>query len=84
MMPAAFMNAACAPQPHPLMTLVGEITRHLAQVEGWVPHIMDELIIGVCQRFLPLVVKAHACDKRSEYSWIALVQYSDARSEFLK
>jgi hypothetical protein len=68
MLPATFMNAAWAPQPDPLCALVREISRHLAQVVGWVPHFLDELVGGVCQRFLPLVVEPHACDRRSKYS----------------
>jgi hypothetical protein len=34
MLPAAFMNAAWAPQPDPLMALVGKITRRLAKSPG--------------------------------------------------
>jgi hypothetical protein len=84
MVPAAPMIAAWAPQPDPLITLMGEVSRHLAQVEGWVSHVVDELIVGVCQHFFPLVVESHACDRHSEYyRWIALVHYSDARSQFL-
>jgi hypothetical protein len=67
MMPAAFMNTAWAPQPHPLMTPVGEITRLLVQVESWVPQALDVLVVGMSQRFLPLAVERHACDRRSEY-----------------
>jgi hypothetical protein len=63
MLPAAFMNAAWAPQPDPLTALVGEASRHLAQVARWVPQVLDELVFGVCQRFLPLVVEPRACDK---------------------
>jgi hypothetical protein len=63
MLPAAIMNAAWAPQPHPLMALVGKTTRRLAQVALWVPQALDELVFGVCQRFLPLVVEPRACDK---------------------
>jgi hypothetical protein len=63
MLPAAFMSAAWAPQPDPLIALVGEASRHLAQVARWVPQVLDELVFGVCQRFLPLVVEPRACDK---------------------
>jgi hypothetical protein len=83
-MPPAFMNAAWAPQPHPLTTFVSKITRLLVQVESWVPEALDQMVVEMSQCFLPLVVKAHACDRRSEcYSWIALVEYSDALSQFL-
>jgi hypothetical protein len=60
-LPAAFMDAAWAPQPDLLTALVREVSRHLALVEGWVPHVLDELEVGVCQRFLPLVVEPLAC-----------------------
>jgi hypothetical protein len=63
MLPAAFMDAAWAPQPDLLIALVREVSRHLALVEGWVPHVLDELVVGVCQRFLPLVVEPLACDR---------------------
>jgi hypothetical protein len=66
MLPAAFMNAAWAPQPDPLMALVGKITRRLAQVTRWVPQALEELVFGVCQRFLPLVIEPRACDKISK------------------
>jgi hypothetical protein len=62
MLPAAFMSAAWAPQPDPLIALVGKITR-FAQVARWMPHVLDKLVIGVCQRFLPLVVEPRACDR---------------------
>jgi hypothetical protein len=62
MLPAAFMDAAWAPQPDPLMALVGEISRHFAKVVGWVPHALDDLVVGVCQRLPPLVVKSYTCD----------------------
>jgi hypothetical protein len=63
MLPAAIMNAAWAPQPDPLIALVGKITRRLAQVARWVPQALDELVFGVCQRFLPLVVESCACHR---------------------
>jgi hypothetical protein len=63
MLPAAFMNAAWAPQPDPLMALVGKTTRRLAQVARWVPHSLDDLVFRVCQRFLPLVVEPLACNR---------------------
>jgi hypothetical protein len=56
MLPATIMNAAWAPQPDPLTDAVREVSRHLAQIAGWVPHFLDELVRGMCQRFLPLVV----------------------------
>jgi hypothetical protein len=61
MLPAAFMYAAWAPQPDLFTAPMGEVNRHLAHVEGWVPHAVDELVIGVCQRLLPLVIELHAC-----------------------
>jgi hypothetical protein len=71
MMPAAFMDTAWASQPDPLMALMGEISRHLVQVEGWVPKALDELVVRVRQRYLPLVVKTHACDRRSkQHIWL--------------
>jgi len=45
--PAAFMDAARAAQPDPLMALVGEIGRQLAQVLGWVPHALNQLVVWV-------------------------------------
>jgi hypothetical protein len=63
MLPAAFVDAAWAPQPDFLCALVREISRHLALVAGWVPHSLDELVGGVCQRLLPLAVEPRACDK---------------------
>jgi hypothetical protein len=63
MLPAAFVDAARAPQPDFLCALVREISRHLALVAGWVPHSLDELVRGVCQRLLPLAVEPRACDK---------------------
>jgi hypothetical protein len=65
MVPAAFMNAAWAPQPYLSTALVGEFSRHLAQVEGCVPNDLDMLAIRVCQRLLPLVVKSYDCDRIS-------------------
>jgi hypothetical protein len=67
MLPATIMDAAFALQPDPLYALVREVGRHLAQVAGWVPHFLDELVRGVCQCFLPHVVEPHACDRRSKY-----------------
>jgi len=63
MVPAASVDAAWAPQPNPFIALVGEVSRNLAQVERGVPHAVDELVIGVCQRFLPLVIEPHTCDR---------------------
>jgi hypothetical protein len=63
MLPAAFVDAAWAPQPDPLCALVREISRHLALVTGWVPHSLDGLVGGVCQRPLPLAVEPRACDR---------------------
>jgi hypothetical protein len=71
MVPAAIMDAAWAPQPDPLIALVSTISRHLAQVAGWVPQSLDEMVFGVCQRFLPLAVEPPACNRRSKYySWL--------------
>jgi hypothetical protein len=67
MLPATIMNAAWAPQPDPLFAPVREVSRHLARIAGWVPRFLDELVGGVCQRFLPLVVDPHTCDRRSKY-----------------
>jgi hypothetical protein len=61
MLPAAFMDTAWAPQPDLLTAPVREASRHLALVEGWVPHVLDELVVGMSQRFLPLVVESLAC-----------------------
>jgi hypothetical protein len=66
MVPAAFMYAAWAVKPNPITAPVGKISRRLAQVEGWVPHSLDEQVGGVCQRLLPLVVEPHNCDRRSK------------------
>jgi hypothetical protein len=63
MMPAASMDAAQAPHPDFLIGFMGEVSRHLAMVEVWVPHFLDELVGGVCQRF-PLVIEPRACDRR--------------------
>jgi len=80
MVPAAFMDAAWASQPDPLHALVGEVSRHLAQVESWVPHALDEVVVGVCQRRLPLVVEPHTCDKCADKhsGWFATVRCSVA------
>jgi hypothetical protein len=51
----------------PLVALVGEFSRHLSQVEGWVPQVLNELVFRVCQRSLLLVVNPHSCDGLSEY-----------------
>jgi len=62
MVPAAFMNAAWAAQPDFLITLIGEICRHLALVMGWVPHSLNELVIRMRKRFLALLIEAYACN----------------------
>jgi hypothetical protein len=67
MLPAAFVNAAWAPQPDLLCALVREISRHLALVAGWVPHSLDGLVGGVCQSLLPLVVEPCAFDRICKY-----------------
>jgi hypothetical protein len=63
MLPAAFVDAAWAPQPDLFMAPNGEFSRHLAEVAGWVPHSLDELVGGVCQRLLPLAVEPRAYDR---------------------
>jgi hypothetical protein len=63
MLPAAFMDAAWAPQPDLLMALVREVSRHLAWIEGWVPHALYELVVGMSQRFIPLLVEPLACNR---------------------
>ena len=61
MVPAAFMDAAWAAQPDSLSAAVGKIGRQLAQVEGWVPHALDKLVVRVRQQFLPLVIEPYTC-----------------------
>jgi hypothetical protein len=74
MLPAAFLDASWAPQPDSLAALVSEISRHLALVKGWVPQIMDELVGGVVQRLLLIVVESHACQRHCKYhSWFLSV-----------
>jgi hypothetical protein len=67
MLPATFVNAAWAPQPDLLCAPVREISRHLAMVANWVPHSLNELVGGVCQRLLPLVVEPCAYDRICKY-----------------
>jgi len=56
------MDAAWAAQPDLLVALEGEVGRQLSQVEGGVPHALDDLVVWVCQRFLALLIEAHACN----------------------
>jgi hypothetical protein len=65
------MDAAWAAQPDSFVTFVGEIGWKLAQVEGWVPHALEELVIRVCQHFPSLVVEAQACT--TQYHLLASV-----------
>jgi len=45
--PAAFMDAAWAAQPDLLIAFMGEFGRQLSQVEGGVPHALNQLVVWV-------------------------------------
>jgi hypothetical protein len=62
MVPAASMFASCAPQPDLPAALLGEVSWQLAQIEGGVPHALNNLVIRVCQRLLALLVEAYPSD----------------------
>jgi len=73
MLPATFMNAARAAQPDFLTARMGKISRQLAQVEGGMPHALDDVVVWVRQCFLPLVIASYACNTQiSEHPvWFA-------------
>lgn len=50
--------AAWAAQPHMLVAFVGEAAVQLAQVIAWMPPGLNEVVLRVCQRFLPPVIEA--------------------------
>jgi len=76
MVPAAFVDAAWAAQPDRLIPSICGIGRQLAKILNWVPLALDEAVVGVCQRFLPLVVEAYACNTQvtKNLDWHAKVQ----------
>jgi len=66
MVPAAFMNAAWAVHADLLTAFVGEIGWQLAQVEGEVPHALDDLVVRVRQGLLSLSIATYACIECTE------------------
>jgi hypothetical protein len=46
--PAAFVSAAWAAQPDGLVASVGVVARQLAQVLGWMPPGLDEVVLRMC------------------------------------
>jgi len=62
MVPATSMVAAWAAQPDPFIALVGKTGWQFAQVLGWVPHALNQLVVRVRQRLLALVIVAYACN----------------------
>lgn len=79
MVPATFMDTAWALQPDLLVALVGEVSRQLAQIEGRVPHALDDVVVGVRQHFLSLGIETFSCDEcagtvkplAGEHGWVA-------------
>jgi len=60
--PAAAVEAAWAPQPHPFLAPAGEVRRLVAQVEVWVPPGLDEVVIQVGKGLFALGVQARTCN----------------------
>jgi len=65
MLPAALVEAAWAEQPDSVVAFMSEISRQLAQVQGGVPHALDNMAVRVCQRFLPLGIEAYLCNTQA-------------------
>jgi len=67
--PAAAVEAAWAPQPHPFLAPAGEVRRLVAQVEVWVPPGLDEAVLRVGQGLLAFGIEARcACCGRSLFA----------------
>jgi len=85
MVPAAFMDTTWAFQPDLLTAPVGEVTRQLAQVEGGVPHALNDLVFGVRQHFLSLGIETFSPAMNAQvqlYPWLESMAGSQARCRF--
>jgi len=58
-LPAAAMHAAWAAQPYVPAAFVEEVRRLLALAEVRVPHVLDDLVVGVRQGFLALGIEPY-------------------------
>jgi len=54
-------------QPNILMVFVGDISWHLAQIEGGVPHALVYLVVRVRQRFLTLLIQSKSCTQATKH-----------------